>query len=140
VKETYEKIPSLNYVANPSVPAKSLLTKARKEEMLQQLNYYESLVGTLKDAKARLEDREGAFLRKTYKPEGVTGRIKGHIDKERKDADVDNLTKKYGTVTIGIHGQELPKYNEEADSKEWWKNNKGFVENPEFGQSRIMLK
>jgi hypothetical protein len=24
-------------------------------------------------------------LRKTYKPEGVTGRIKAHIDKERKD-------------------------------------------------------
>jgi hypothetical protein len=85
--------------------------------MLHQLNYYESLVGTLKDAKARLEDREGAFLRKTYKPEGVSGRIKGHIDKERKDADVDNLTKKYGTVTIGIHGQELPKYNEEENSK-----------------------
>lgn len=72
--------------------------------MLHQLNQYESLVGTLKDAKARLEDREGAFLRKTYKAEGVTGRVKGHITKERKDADVENLTKKYGTVTIGIHG------------------------------------
>lgn len=41
------------------------------------MNQYEPLVGTLKDAKARLEDREGAFLRKTYKPEGViTGRVK----------------------------------------------------------------
>lgn len=85
--------------------------------MLNQLNQYEALVGTLKDGKARLEDREGCFLRKTYKPEGVTGRVKAHIDKERKDADVENLTKKYGTVTIGIHGQELPKFNEEKTSK-----------------------
>jgi hypothetical protein len=56
------------------------------------------------DAKARLIEREGAFLRKTYKGEGVTGKIKAHIDAARKEADVDNLTKKYGTVTIGIHG------------------------------------
>ena len=108
--------------------------------MLNELNKYEELVGTLKDGKARLEDREGAFLRKTYKPEGVTGRIKGHIDKERKDADVENLTKKYGTVTIGIHGQELPKFNEDVTSKEWWKYQKDYTENPEYGQSRIQLK
>lgn len=91
--------------------------------MLQQLNQYEAKVGTLPDAKLRLEEREGAFLRKTYKAEGVTGRVKAHIDAERKEADVDNLTKKYGTVTIGIHGQELPKFDETKESKEWWKNN-----------------
>jgi hypothetical protein len=44
---------------------------------------------------------------------------------------IENLTKKYGTVTIGIHGQELPKFNEASETKEWWKNNKGFNENPE---------
>ena len=38
------------------------------------------------DAKARLEEREGAFLRKTYKPEGVSGKIKAHIDAARKEA------------------------------------------------------
>jgi hypothetical protein len=92
VKETYMKSPSLSFVASPSVPSKSLLTKSRKEGMLMELNKYETVVGTLKDGKARLEDREGCFLRKTYKPEGVTGRTKGHITKERKDADVENLT------------------------------------------------
>jgi hypothetical protein len=60
--------------------------------MLQQLNQYEAKVGTLPDAKARLEEREGAFLRKTYKPEGVSGKTKAHIDAQRKEADVDNLT------------------------------------------------
>ncbi len=134
------KSPSLSFVASPSVPSKSLLTKSRKEGMLMELNKYETVVGTLKDGKARLEDREGCFLRKTYKPEGVTGKTKGHITKERKDADVENLTQKYGTVTIGIHGQELPKYNEDKTSQEWWRNNKGYNENPEFGQSRLIIK
>ena len=82
------------------------------------------------DAKARLEEREGCFLRKTYKPEGVTGRVKAMIDKERKDMVIENLTKKYGTVTIGIHGQELPKYSEKDETKEFWKNNKDYRENP----------
>lgn len=122
------------------MPSKTLLEKTRKEEMLNSLNKYEQVVGTLKDAKARLEDREGSFLRKTYKPEGVTGRIKAHIDKERKDADVENLTQKYGTVTIGIHGQELPKFMELDTSKEWWKQNKGYTEKPDFGQSRLVMK
>lgn len=97
------------------------------------MNYYEAKVGTLKDAKARLEDREGCFLRKTYKPEGVTGRTKGHIANERKVADVENLTQKYGTVTIGIHGQELPKFNQDETSKEWWRNTNGFNESPAWG-------
>jgi hypothetical protein len=108
--------------------------------MLHELNKYEAKVGNVADAKARLLEREGAFLRKTYKPEGVTGRTKGHITAERKEADVDNLTKKYGTVTIGIHGQELPKFNEEMNSKEWWKVHKGYTENPDCGQSVAWLK
>ena len=88
--------------------------------MLKQLNQYEAKVGHIPDAKARLEEREGAFLRKTYKGEGQTGKTKAHIDAERKEADIENLTKKYGTVIIGIHGQELPKFND--NSKEWWRN------------------
>ena len=108
--------------------------------MLKQLNQYEAKVGNMPDAKARLEEREGAFLRKTYKGEGVTGKVKGHIDAARKEADVDNLTKKYGTVTIGIHGQELPKFNDENESKTWWKNNKGYTEAPDWGQSQAWIK
>jgi hypothetical protein len=107
-------------VYSPSAPSKTLLEKNRKEDMLAQLQQYETKVGTLKDAKARLEDREGAFLRKTYKPEGVTGRTKAHIDQERSKIVIDNLTAKYGQVTIGIHGQELPKFVEDSTSKQWW--------------------
>jgi soluble P-type ATPase len=128
VKETYEKIPSLSFIYKPSIPSKTLLDNTRKEEMIQQLMHYESVVGTLQDAKDRLVDREGCYQRKTFKPEGVTSRTKAHIDKELKDIVIENLTKKYGQVTIGIHGQELPKYTE--GTKEWWMNNLGFKENP----------
>lgn len=140
MKESYNKIPTLSFLQNPDIPSKTLLEKTRKEEMLRELNKYESVVGTLKDAKGRLEEREGCFLRKTYKPEGVTGRTRAHIDRDRKEQVIDNLTKKYGTVTIGIHGQELPKYSESEREKQWWKNNKGYTESPHFGQSRMMLK
>lgn len=108
--------------------------------MLKQLNQYEAKVGSLPDAKARLEEREGAFLRKTYKGEGDSGKTKAHIDAARKEADVDNLTKKYGTVTIGIHGQELPKFIDEKELKEWWKIHKGYTEAPEYGQSQAWIK
>lgn len=33
---------------------------------------------------------------------------------------VENNTSKFGEQTIGIHGQELPKYSETEQSKEWW--------------------
>lgn len=82
-------------------------------------------------------DREGCYQRKTFKPEGVTSRTKGHIDKEMKDTDVEHLTKTYGEVTIGIHGQELPHYIE--GTKQWWLNNLGYKENPS-NISRIIMK
>jgi hypothetical protein len=41
------KVPSLSFVASPAVPSKTLLEKARKEDMLRQLNQYEAKVGTL---------------------------------------------------------------------------------------------
>jgi len=47
------------------------------------------------------------------------GRTKGKAAQERKDGDIDHLTKTYGNVTVGIHGQELPKF--EKEGQEWWK-------------------
>lgn len=38
---------------------------------------------------------------------------------------------KFGNISIGVHGKELPKFTEksltEGDKKEWWKFQKGFV-------------
>lgn len=37
----------------------------------------------------------------------------------RKDLVMQN-TSKFGEQTIGIHGQELPKYSENQESKQYW--------------------
>lgn len=34
---------------------------------------------------------------------------------------VDDMTSKFGKISIGIHGHELPKYSENPELKEWWK-------------------
>jgi hypothetical protein len=41
---------------------------------------------------------------------------------------LSNNMKKFGNVTIGIHGKELPKYNQ--TQKEWWKTRTEFIEKP----------
>lgn len=46
---------------------------------------------------------------------------------------------KFGDQTIGIHGQELPKYMETDASKAWWKIPRGNAEAPTV-QSRVLLK
>mmetsp|Transcript_35808 Transcript_35808/g.26598 ORF Transcript_35808/g.26598 Transcript_35808/m.26598 type:complete len:188 (+) Transcript_35808:1074-1637(+) len=34
---------------------------------------------------------------------------------------IENMTRKFGNVTVGIHGQELPKFAGEGETKEFWK-------------------
>lgn len=60
----------------------------------------------------------------------TSGLTKGAVVDERKKQIVDDLTKKYGDVTVGIHGQELPKFSAESTTKEWWKFTKGFSASP----------
>jgi hypothetical protein len=31
------------------------------------------------------------------------------------------MLSKFGNVTVGIHGQELPKFMATEESKKWWK-------------------
>lgn len=52
---------------------------------------------------------------------------------------VDNMTNKYGNVTVGIHGSELPKFKEVqlSTGKEWWKNAKSFTASP---KNRSLVK
>lgn len=70
--------------------------------MLNELKKLERNIGALPDMKARLEHRENCFLRLGYKEEA--GMSKSLIDEERKKQMIDNMTKKFGTVTVGIHG------------------------------------
>jgi hypothetical protein len=70
--------------------------------MLNELKKLEGNVGNLADVKARLDEREKCLLRLGYKDE--VGKTKKLIDEERKRDMVENMTKKFGNVTVGIHG------------------------------------
>ena len=96
------KDPTLKYVENPKFNCKTLLENQRKEDMLNDLKKLEGKVGQLKDGKARLEEREACALRLGYKE--VPGRTKTEVAEERKHDAIDSLVKKYGHVTVGIHG------------------------------------
>lgn len=52
---------------------------------------------------------------------------------------VADNTAKFGNVTIGIHGGELPKFAGELGSKEWWRLQHAKKEDPPI-QSRLLLK
>ena len=60
------------------------------------------------------------------------------VVKRRKNELVKDMLSKFGNVTVGIHGQELPKFAENDDRKYWWKlaNTKA---SPSI-QSRLHLK
>ena len=52
---------------------------------------------------------------------------------------VADNTAKFGNVTIGIHGGELPKFAENMTSKQWWKLQHTTKEDPPI-QSRLLLQ
>lgn len=97
---------------------------------MRELKKVEVNVGNFKEKKHRLEEREEAVRRLGFKDGPV--RNKEKIKEEMKKEMVDNMTNKYGNVTVGIHGQELPKFKEVqlATGKEWWKNAKSFTASP----------
>ena len=132
-----DKDPSLKYVENPKVPTKTLLDNQRKEEIISKLKLLNGNMGNFKDMKGRLEERENCLLRLGYKE--VMGKTKGQVEDERKKDIIDNLTSKYGDVTVGIHGQELPKFSGDGKTKEWWKFQETFNEEPEW-TSAVELK
>ena len=56
-------------------------------------------------------------------------------DNFRKEMNENNI-EKFGRQTIGVHGQELPKYAQE--DKEYWRRSTGFTESPNFRSFKQM--
>lgn len=106
--------------------------------MLLELKKIEKNIGSYKDVKQRIDEREACHLRLGYKPQSGGGYTKAKIEEERKKKMIDNMTQKFGNVTIGIHGQELPKFNDDSNSKEWWKFAQTYTQNPRFESSLYM--
>ncbi len=63
---------------------------------------------------------------------------KGIIDDQRKRDMVAHMTKTFGNVTVGIHGQELPKFSSDVDKKEWWKSSQTFNPSPTYQSANEM--
>ena len=98
--------------------------------MLAELKKLENNFGTYKDVEARIDEREKCHLRLGFKES--MGMTKGQIDDRRKKEVIENLTGKYGQVTVGIHGQELPKFNADSSTQNWWKHTKTYNPLPAF--------
>jgi hypothetical protein len=87
--------------------------------MLEELKLNEANFEKHVDAQARIEQREMCHLRAQHKEQ--SGMTKKDIDDRRKQEMIEDMTKKYGNQTVGVHGMELPKFSETHASKAWWK-------------------
>lgn len=101
------RVPTLTYVAKPAVTQKSQLEQNRRQQMLNDLKKFEKHVGNHADSYARMNERENCALRmiSTMAPSKMT---RQQLDQNRRAEMVADNTAKFGNVTIGIHGGELP--------------------------------
>ena len=84
--------------------------------MLNDLKKNEEYFATHMDGQARIEDRENCQLRMISN--GPQSKLtRKSLDERRRAEMVADNTSKFGNVTVGIHGQELPQYAHTLDSK-----------------------
>lgn len=83
--------------------------------------------------------REEAFQRLSYKSEErLTKRL---ITQNRKEELKKEVLDKFGNISIGIHGKELPKYSDvksKDNMKEWWKYQNGYVQSPRNFSNKLL--
>ena len=76
-----------------------------------------------------MQDRKNAGLR-MLASDTSTKMTRKLLDQKRRAEMVEDNNAKFGTVTIGIHGGELPKFSATKgvgsnSSPEWWKLQRG---------------
>ncbi len=52
---------------------------------------------------------------------------------------INENMEKFGIISLGVHGKELPKFSDKTPDREWWKNYNGYVNSP-INQSAKLLK
>lgn len=124
-----KKPPSLDYVEKPQFPSKTAMDSERRTEMLQDLyakKNFEHVSG-----EQRLLEREARLV--TIAPEGHKSKTYSDVkEKIRQETNRSNM-EKFSNVVIGIHGQELPKFEEHLP--EYYREKPGFVEKPQIASS-----
>lgn len=109
------KDPTLAYVDSPAVKTKMDLEQRRREENFQEFRKTEEKQGNHKDGMQRLKEREDCFLRVAYKEHD--GKTKRALQDARRKEMLDYNMHTFGKVSIGVHGKELPKYNDDPEKK-----------------------
>ncbi len=120
------KEPSLAYVYDPPFRTKSDLREKLHKENLEQQRILNSKVH--KDEVARLNEREDEVFALLYSDQDrfSLSKLKNQRKKENLEYNLNTFSRK----TIGVHGHELPKFSENEEYKEYWKNKEGYLENP----------
>ena len=62
------------------------------------------------DGQARIENRENCIFRLAFKGHDTVTHNKRAIKERRMKEMVKDMTSKFGNQVIGVHGQELPKF------------------------------
>lgn len=52
------------------------------------------------------------------------------MTEERKAIMISENMQKFGNISLGVHGKELPKYFDSTPDREWWKLYNGYINSP----------
>jgi len=104
--EIVESREPLEHITAPKFGTKVGLAEHRRMAMLEELKKNEANFETHKDAQTRIENREMCHLRAQHKDAPTL--TKPVINQRRKEELIEDMTKKFGKVTVGVHGMELP--------------------------------
>lgn len=108
------------YVESPKIATKSELDFARRRRALIENENTKNF--NCKTLSERVEERERIM---SLTAPMLT--IKRKMDEQRKK-DLEQYKEKFSKRTIGIHGEELPKFSEHL--QDYWKLKDGYIENP----------
>jgi len=118
-------LPSLKYLETPNAVNKQHLVELRQRANQTELKRLEKKTGITDIGIDRLKRKEECMFRMGKVDNRKTNDI---LVQNLKSEMLENNMRVFGNVSIGIHGKELPKYNESM--KQWWVNKRGFNGSP----------
>ena len=93
---------------------------------------------THQNGQARIENRENCIVRLTFKGlDTVTFNRRALKDRRVKEM-IEDMTRKFGDQVLGVHGQELPKFEGNEKDQFYWTNYKGYNSNPKIQSQNIL--
>lgn len=130
-----DKDPGLNYVHNPEFKTLKDIKEKFKQENMEQYNILANR-HYLNDIE-RLNLREDEIIADGYFTDDRKTLRK--VKEQRRKDTVEYNMKTFSKQTIGVHGHELPKFSENEEMVQYWKNKEGYIEEPDVN-SHILLK